>query len=490
MKNIVDDTLGYLSPEYALKTALHRNAVNILNSESYDISTPTENYDIGEPTTTDEDLIDLETARDTSRLKAKNNGFYKGILKASRDHVIGTGLRSKSTLNRRRLKNIDEARIKEIENDTDDVWNDWVDSQHSDITGVNNFYLQQRLAYYRYKIDGECFASLPILNNAINLKLIGAEFIEGDDEGFNFGIKTDIHGKAIAYNVLQEDSSITSIIQNTDTKQNMLHLFDRERVDILRGFPFLSTSARDLDYIDAYMKDELKAARIAALFMGSIETAATEDIFKKPSGDLSGIDTISNNSKIDPNKKTFNENTITQLQKGEKLNIHLAGRDNPNFEQFVKTALQKVATDTRIPVEIILTIFTSSYSASRASMLLMDKFVQPERMIFNRLFNNPIRNQVIEWAVLNGKLNIPGFFENKTEFLRSEWIGDAMGSVDPVKDAKAKISLIENHLTTRTKATQDLGQGDFERNVKQLEKENDLLEESNLLKKEDENELP
>ena len=483
--NIFDKTVSYFSPSYEFHTSRLRGASAVLNNNTYDMNTPTINYDVGSPTTTDDDMQNSETMRDTARQKVKNNGFAKGILRCAKDHAIGTGLRAKSTINRRRVSGLSEDRIKQIENDLDDYFNDWAESQFSDVTGLNNFYLQQRLAYYTYKLDGECFGSLPIVDNELSLKLIGAEFIEGDSDGFSFGIKTDGNQKPIAYNVKSLDNEFKEI-KNDSIKINMIHLFNRERIDMLRGFPFLTEIMRDLDYIDQYMKTELKAAELAAHFIGSIETEATGNIFKVPDVDLSGVG--SSNPSIDNTKKVFRNNTITQLQKGEKLNIFTQGRDNPNFDKIVSTSLKKVSALTRIPMELILTIFTSSYSASRASMLLMEKFTSPERMIFNKMFNNPIRNQVIEWGVLNNRLNIPNFFDNKNEILRCEWSGDAMGSVDPVKDAKAKISLIESNLTTRTKATRDLGQGDFEINVKQIEKENIALKEANLLKEvEDDN---
>lgn len=482
--NIIDKTKSYFSSESGLKITQNREMAKMIASgSSYEVAIPTVNYDVGYETTTDEDLGDLNTSRNTIRLKVKNNGFAKGILKAALDHTIGNGLNAKSTINRRRMKNISEDQIKELENNIDDFWNDWVESQYSDITGHNNFLLQQRLAYYRYKLDGECFATLPILNNEIHLKLIGPEFIEGDSDGFKFGIRTNKHNKPIAYRVINSNTSY-SVVSNNDAKTNMLHVFNRERIDILRGYPFLAEIARDIDYIDDYMKTELKAAKIAALFVGSIETASTEEIFKKNNSDLSGM-SISPNPAIDNTQKTFKDNQITQLQKGEKLNIHDQARDNPNFDKTVNTSLQKVAACTRIPIEIILTIFTSSYSASRASMLMMQKFIGPERLIFNSQFNNPIRNQVIEWGVLTGRLDIPGFAENKAQFLRCEWTGDAMGSVDPVKDVNAKVTAITNNLTTRSKATRDLGNGEFEVNVKQLEKENKMLDEANLLPKEE-----
>jgi len=171
---------------------------------------------------------------------------------------------------------------------------------------------------------------------------------------------------------------------------------------------------------------------------------------------------------------------------GDKLNIHNQGRDNPNFEKYIKTNLQKTSTCTRIPIEVIMAIFTSSYSASRASMLLMQKFVDPERMNFINSFTKPTREQVITWGVLQGDLNIPDFFDYRTAYLKAIWIGDPMGSVDPVKDVKAHVLAIDNKLGTREKSTSDLGHGDFTTNVDILEKENELLLEKGLILKPEE----
>ena len=56
-------------------------------------------------------------------------------------------------------------------------------------------------------------------------------------------------------------------------------------------------------------------------------------------------------------------------------------------------------------------------------------------------------------------------------------------SVDPVKDAKAKILMIDNFLLDYEKATLDLGNGDFTVNVNNLKKQKALL--GDLIEKEE-----
>jgi capsid protein len=98
---------------------------------------------------------------------------------------------------------------------------------------------------------------------------------------------------------------------------------------------------------------------------------------------------------------------------------------------------------------------------------------------------NPTRDQVITWGILQGDIVIPNFFEHKQAYLSAMWIGDPMGSVDPVKDVKAHVLAIDNFLGNREKSTSDLGHGDFETNVDILEKEKELLLEKKLIIKEE-----
>lgn len=490
MLNSFDKLKAYFSPSYALEAAQLRNATNLINTGSiYDSQVPTPNYTIGYDVDEEEEIEDLEGLRNTSRVKDRNNGFVAGIIEAATDHVIGTGLSSKSTLNRRYFSKLgySEQKQKELEDTIDDYFLNWCFSDSADVTNLNDFFLQQALAYRTWKLDGECFATLMIGDDKkLKLKLIGAENIIGGGSDFREGIKIDSNRRPIAYNVKTKNQQDV-VIKNYANKQNMIHLFRRKRVGVLRGVPFLSNIMVDVDVIDDYMRSELKAAKLAATFIGSIKTHATENIFdKKPTGGVSGDLTGTNkkpvtNPGIDTTKRVFKEATITQLLPGEELTIHDQGRDNPNFDKVVDTSLKKVSSYTRIPIEIILTIFTSTYSASRASMLLMGIFNRRERKIFNNCFNDVIRDQVITYGVLKGELDLPNFEQHKEQYLKCEWIGDPIGSVDPVKDVNSKLLAIKGRLTTYEKATRDLGNGSFEDNVNNLQKEEEMLKARGLL---------
>ncbi len=477
--NLLDKIKSYVSPQAAYEIAKFRSASALYGGGLYDGATQSPHYNIQTfDTTEDEDIYDLQTLRATSREKYKNNGFYRGVIQCATDHVIGSGIRAKSTIKRKLIPNLTEDRAKEIEAILDDYFNSWAKSTICDITAKDNFFSLQRLAYKVYKKDGDSFASLPLTkvgsSKVIQVNLIGAENIESNKLGFTEGIKLSDNKMPLSYSIKQSNNTYKEIRAFSKGKRNILHVFERERAKSVRGIPFLTPVMRDIDAIDQFMKYELNAAKLAAIFFGSIETQSKSDVFGNDTNLLTGEQTQTTSN-------TVKENTITQLAPNDKLNIHNQGRDNPNFDKYIQTNLRKVSTETRIPLEIILTQFVSSYSASRAAMLQMSKFINPERMTFNNSFNKPIREQVIVWGILQGDIIIPDFFEHKTAYLEAMWIGDAMGSVDPTKDIKAKVLAIDNNLCTRELATSDLGFGDFETNADILQKEKELLLEKKLI---------
>ena len=127
------------------------------------------------------------------------------------------------------------------------------EKQYKDITQNNNFYLQQRLAYFTYKRDGDVFATLPLLRNEINLRLIPPEFLTHDSvDGFIQGIKTNQYGRPVEYAINKSEDALDDfiILRNSINKQNVLHLSDPERINSLRGMPFTKEIIRDLVYID------------------------------------------------------------------------------------------------------------------------------------------------------------------------------------------------------------------------------------------------
>lgn len=57
----------------------------------------------------------------------------------------------------------------------------------------------------------------------------------------------------------------------------------------------------------------------------------------------------------------------------------------------------------------------------------------------------------------------------------ARWIGPVQGSLDPKKEAEAALMLIDNAIKTHEQVSREMSGGDWEENVEQLQRENELL---------------
>ncbi len=438
---------------------------------SWESITPTGNY----PVETFEMLNgatkkDLQSMRAQSNKLYQDNGFYRGFINTALDHTIGSGLKAKAAIPR--TIGLSEAEYKKAEQDIDKYY---LQKTSTNIdTRKNSNYLQlQRLIYRSWKIYGECFIYLPIIKNDINIQLIEPQNIAK--------INYNKTGEAISFDVITENGTQT-IKKRTGNRINIIHLFTRERPLQIRGSPLLIANFRDFHNIQTYLKYEIEAAKLSALFFATLEQDAES---KRPFG-TTNRDFTSIEPDAVKKETTIKSNVITRLNTNEKMNLQAKGRDNTAMQSYVDIHLQKIASAIRIPVEVAKALFLSSYTASRGSMLLTEKFVRPERQLFN-IVNKIIKEQIITFGIIKGDLKLKNYFENKKEYNETLFIGEPTGSIDRLKDAKALAVMVENNFETRTRATAELSGGEFETNVDILQKEQELLKSKNLLKDENDN---
>ena len=155
-----------------------------------------------------------------------------------------------------------------------------------------------------------------------------------------------------------------------------------------------------------------------------------------------------------------------------------------NFTLFYDAMVTEIAMGVGMPKEIITKLFNASFSASRAAMLEMWKFVQIERQALASGFCHPVYVRWLDDMVATGRISAPGYFENferRKAFQNALWIGDAFTEIDPVKPAQA--ALIWNKLGVKSldRINRETTGGSFEGEHKQLKHEFDKRTEDGLI---------
>ncbi|MEK5528500.1 phage portal protein [Viridibacillus sp. FSL R5-0468] len=488
---LIDSAVSAVAPIHALKRVDARERMRIVNSgySNHGASRRKKsmvgwNWFGGSHK---EDIEDnLKVLRERSRDAYMGIPIATGAIKTMRTNVVGSGLKLKSNIDFETI-GISEEEARSIEKKIESEFDLWADSIHCDVQQMNNFYDLQRLAYLSQLMSGEVFATLPnidskkeIMPYSTKIQLIEADRVSSpndrDTENIFSGVEMGKHGEVKAYhistihplststNVKKEWKRIEKIGMNTGLT-NVLHLMEAERPEQRRGVPILAPVIDSLKQLGRYSDAELMAAVVSSMFTVFI-TSGDEDSDEGPQfGDnIPEEDQVSN----DANDYELGTGAMIALAPGEKVDVANPGRNNTSFDPFVVSICRQIGTALEIPYEVLLKHFTSSYSASRAALLEAWKSFKASREFLSNHFCQPIFEKWLTEAILLGRINAPGFFNDpiiRKSYTRAEWNGPGQGLLNPLNEVNAAIKRVENGFSTRAKETTELNGGDFYDNV-------------------------
>ena len=141
--------------------------------------------------------------------------------------------------------------------------------------------------------------------------------------------------------------------------------------------------------------------------------------------------------------------------------------------------LRQIGVALELPFELLIKHFTASYSASRAALEMAYHSFRRRRSWFVRQFMEPVYGWFLEEAVLTGRIDAPGFFDDpaiRAAWMRATWTGPVRISLDPKKDAEADKIDVEQRVKTRQQVLTERTGGDFDQKVEQVRREEAALE--------------
>ena len=263
---------------------------------------------------------------------------------------------------------------------------------------------------------------------------------------------------------------------------------DSERPDQYRGVPYLSQIIEPLLQLRRYTESELMAALIQSFFTAWIETETDPSAipFNEASNDIASVPGENPEDETDDYDEDDNEyemgpGTVTHLKEGESVKFGNPNIPTTGFESFVKTLCKLMGAAIEIPYDVLMKEFNSSYSASRGALLEAWEAFKMRRKWFVDDFCQPIYETWLAEAVALGRIKAPGFFDDplvRAAWCGARWIGPVQGQLDPKKEAEAQILLVNKAFKTHSQVTREMGGGDWEENVEQLARENEMLDKA------------
>ena len=456
------------------------------------------------------------TLRQRGRILYMASPIATSAIKTNRTSVIGIGLQFRSRIDRDILGLSPEA-AKEWQRRAEAEFALWASNKRNcDAIGINNFAGLQQLALQAWLMSGDVFALIkrykatPTAPYTLRMHLIEADRVATPTENTSIsspsmtdgktkdgnriydGVEVDSEGMVVAYHIRntypnQFTSEKTEWIRipaygELTGQPNILHIMDSERPDQYRGVSYLAPVIEELLQLRRYTESELMGALIQSFFTAWIKTKTdpTEiPINETGSGNVVGI------AGEEPENVSTSEN---EYEMGPGSVLHLEDDEdvvfgNPNiptsgFKNFVDAVSELVGAALEIPKDILLKNFNSSYSASRGALLHAWEAFKMRRQWFVNDFCQPVYEIWLAEAVAMGRIKAPGFFNDpliRAAWSGARWIGPAQGQLDPTKEAKAAIMLVDRGFKTHEQVTVEMDGGDWEENVEQLSRENELL---------------
>ncbi len=455
----------------------------------------------------DADAIpDLALLRTRSRDLARNAPIAGGAVLTVVSNVVGSGLCLRSRPDGKTLKKSD-AQVEVLKDQIEREWRFFADSRECDLTGHNNFYQLQALAFRSILESGDLITILPMIltDRAVyqtRLQLIEADRLDNpqgkrDQEGVLIagvqyaadGAPPSVTGKPQGYWIRRyhpgsingrtsTEADFYPIYGSRTQRQNIIHTFDRTRPGQSRGIPYLAPVIEPLKQLDRYAEAEIMAAVVNAMFAVFIKTESKEG-FTTSDDELTEIVGDKKNSDI-----AIGSGTIVDLADGEEPVPFQPTRPNSQFDPFVEAILRQVGVTLGLPFEVLVKHFTASYSAARAALLEAWRFFKNRRSFMSSQWCDPIFETWMWEAVSSGRIDAPGFFADpaiRMAYLRCDWIGDAQGSIDPNKDVEAAIARMGARLSTLEQETLEINGTDWAENHTQIVKEQTLAKKDGLI---------
>lgn len=500
--NIIDNIIAVVAPRAAAKRAAARAALDIINSGygNYGASTSRNslrgwNWFGG---SADEDIHEnLDILRQRSRDLYSGAPMATAALKKMRTNVVGQGLRLKSQIDFRYL-GLDESAAREIEALIEREFGLFADSPNCDAERIDNFYELQQLAFLNWLLSGDVLALMPLKKRAgtpyeLTIRLIEADRISTPtdktyDPLFESGVERDESGEVVAYWISSNHPLAVDDIRTVNKwtrvsaygektgRRNALFIANRERIGQYRGVPFISPVIEALKQLGRYTDAELMAAVISGMFTVFIEKDGVSE--ELPMGELEPEDESRPDDRTAAGAIRLGNGSIVDLQDGEKANAINPGRPNANFDGFVKAISAQIGAALEIPYEVLLSKFSSNYSASRAALLEAWKTFKMYRNWLANDFCQPVFEEFMCEAVAKGRIRAPGFFSDpaiRKAYCGARWNGPTQGQIDPLKEVNAAAVRVQNGFSTRDTEAMELTGTNFYTNVGQLKTENALL---------------
>ncbi|WP_230770679.1 phage portal protein [Sphingomonas sp. Leaf4] len=298
------------------------------------------------------------------------------------------------------------------------------------------------------------------------------------------GVEVDAYGAAVAYHILKQhpgdlvlrsaDHLVPERIEAWDRDLQLprvVHIFKRERPEQVRGVGMLAPIIEPLKTISDASDAELYATVLSAMLAIVYKTPGGQPMPEPDYGDgTDGEDGVAPlEAPAEPNQYRFESGSVLEIDSDAEVEISTPGRPNSNFDPFFQAICRQIGAAIGVPHGVLMLMFNSSYTASKAELEALYLKVRAERAWIGGDHCVPTYVCFLAEQVATGAYKMPGFFRDlrvRAAWCGVDWRGDGKISLNPAQEAKGFQTQQDNGWRTGEDITAELTGGSFRENIR------------------------
>lgn len=447
------------------------------------------------PQTADAALLpNLKTGNARAEDLVRNHGLASNGVQLHVDNVVGHMFRL-SYKPRWRALGITEADARAFSVDVEAAFLEWAEDPvgcWADAERKRTLTMMVREVVATHATVGEAMGSAEWIARTgtpfrTAIKLINPHRVNNpnnqtDTNAQRGGVDVDRYGAAVGYWVQDHDLQSVGFTgvglgnkwrrvkrETGWGRQQFLHVFEPRSDGQTRGANEFLSVMEQLKQLGQLQQTKLQNAIVNAMYAAVIESEMDSETAMQIIGGEADINNLQKWMSI---MADYHQGAdirlqgvkIPHLMPGEKLNLMTSSNADNGFAELEASIVRWIAAGLNVPYEQLAKDYSrTTYSSARASMMEGWRYYMGRRKIIAARFASMVFALWFEEALDRGELRLPrgatrDFYQAKSSWCYSEWIGSGRLQIDGLKEVKESILLIEAGLSTYEKELAKMGE--------------------------------
>jgi lambda family phage portal protein len=437
----IDNIISWVSPRAACEREAWRLQLQNLRGAGYDAADYGRLSANWRPYNEAADLTD-RTARDTIRARARdlerNSDMANEVILAFKRNVIGKGFTLQARTDNDKL-----------DDQIEQLWKEWCKRHNCDVTGQQSFNQILRMAVERKKVDGGILfikrytkgGVLPFKLQMIEVDELSTSSTIPKRQGDHVvgGVEYNDYGAPVGYWIEQYAIDGWQLTEpQFYPAKDVIFYYSKKRPSQLREISDFSPTINRIRDTNEFITAVSVKERIAACLSVFIRKTVPSTGFGRAGQAVAGPSQSYSG-------KTLAPGMITEMNAGDDIQVVDPKTSSGDATTFLKMQQRLIGGGQGLSYEATARDMSeTTYSSARQASIEDEATFGEEIELLQENVMSEIYETFIISAVLSGAISIPDFWENKSKYIRHEWVASPKKWIDPQKESNANATALSS----------------------------------------------